>query len=258
MLSAPQTTPADLEFELLGVRVRVSAWFWVAAVLFGWAGCQALSAGDQRTHLLLLVVWAGAVFGSILVHELGHALAYRSFGQSSHVVLYHLGGLTIPDAWGRRHLRPVQRLLVSAAGPLAQLGLAALLIGGLKAAGFCVPFPFSAVSAALGLYDGRDYASSLLYAFVFFTVSINVLWPLVNLLPVPPLDGGQIVRDGLAALDVPDASRIAAIVGAATGAAVAWWGFNRGEPILAMMFAMLATSCAQGITSGNPPWRRWN
>lgn len=258
MFADPQTTPFDLELEPLGVRVRVSAWFWLAAILFGWAGCQALSAGDQRTQLLLLVVWAGAVFGSILVHELGHALAYRVFGQSSHVVLYHLGGLTIPDAWGRRHLRPFQRLLVSAAGPLAQLCLAALLIGALKAAGYCVPCPFAAVSAALGLYEGRDYASPVAYAFVFFMVSINVIWPLVNLIPVPPLDGGQILRDGLLALDVADAPRIAAIVGTITGAAVAWWGFNRGEPILGTMFAMLAASCFQSLSTGNTPWRRWN
>ena len=258
MFAAPQTTPADLDFELLGIRVRVSAWFWVSALLFGWAVCQALSGGDQRTQLLLLAIWAAAVFVSILVHELGHALVYRAFGQSSHVVLYHLGGLTIPDPWGRRHLRPAQRVLVSAAGPLAQLTLAAAIIAGLKGAGFCVPFPFPAVSAALGLYDGHDYASSLVYALVFFLVSVNVMWPLLNLIPVPPLDGGQIVRDGLLALDVPDAVRIASIVGTVTGAAVAWWGFQRGEPILAMMFAMLAAQCAQDISSGGGPWRRWN
>ncbi|MFM9009429.1 MAG: metalloprotease [Planctomycetota bacterium] len=258
MFVEPQPTPADLEFEVLGIRVRVSAWFWVTAVLFGWAGCQALSAGDQRTLLLLLVIWAATVFGSIMVHELGHALAYRAHGQSSHVVLYHLGGLTIPDAWGRRHLRPSQRLVVSAAGPGAQLCLAASLIAALKAAGYCVPFPFAVVSGALGLYDGHDYASILVYALVFFVVSVNVLWPLLNLIPVPPLDGGQIVRDGLLALGVADAPRIAAFVGAATGAVVAWWGFSRNEPILGAMFAMLTASCVKSINAGSTPWRRWN
>jgi len=258
MFAEPPPTPADLEFEVLGIRVRVSAWFWVTTVLFGWAGCQSLSNGDQRTLLVLLVIWAAAVFGSILVHELGHALAYRSHGQSSHVVLYHLGGLTIPDAWGRRHLRPAQRLMVSAAGPGAQLGLAALLIAALKVAGYCVPFPFPAVSQALGLYDGHDYASLAIYAFVFFVVSVNVLWPLLNLIPVPPLDGGQIVREGLLALGVADAPRIAAFVGTVAGAATAWWGFSRGEPILGAMFAMLTASCVKSLKAGDTPWRRWN
>ena len=136
MLAEPQTTSADLEFDLAGIRVRVSAWFWLAAALLGWSVCQAYSRGDQRMLLQMLVVWIGIVFLSILVHEMGHALAYRGFGQSAHVVLYHFGGLAVPESWGRRHLRPFQRLLVSAAGPLAQLLFAGLIVVGLKAAGY--------------------------------------------------------------------------------------------------------------------------
>jgi hypothetical protein len=125
-LAEPQPTAADLEFSLLRVPVRVSAWFWVAAALLGWNVCQALADGDQRELLRLLVAWVGVVFVSLLVHEFGHALAYRRFGQAANVVLYHFGGLAIPSPWGRRHLRPIQRLIVSAAGPFAQLALAAL------------------------------------------------------------------------------------------------------------------------------------
>lgn len=36
MLSEPQATSADLLFDLAGIRVRVSAWFWLAAGLLGW------------------------------------------------------------------------------------------------------------------------------------------------------------------------------------------------------------------------------
>ena len=117
-LAAPQPTPADLQFSLAGIAVRVSAWFWVAAALLGWGICQAFSEGDQRALLRYLIVWIAVVFVSILAHEMGHALAYRRFGQSAHVVLYHLGGLAIPDAWGGRGARrPSERLVVSAAGP---------------------------------------------------------------------------------------------------------------------------------------------
>jgi hypothetical protein len=157
MFAEPQDTAADLHFSLAGIRVRVSAWFWLAAALIGWNVCQSFSRGDQRALLQFLALWVGAVFVSLLVHEFGHALAYRFFGQSAHVVLYHFGGLAVPETWGRRgYLRPFQRLVVSAAGPLAQLAFAALIVAGLKGMGHMVPFPLEAVGARLGLYEGRE------------------------------------------------------------------------------------------------------
>jgi stage IV sporulation protein FB len=259
LLSEPQHTSADLNFSIAGIRVRVSAWFWAAAALLGWQQCQWWARGDQRAMLQLLVIWITTVFVSILVHELGHAFAYRTFGQAAHVVLYHFGGLAVPELWGRRgHLRPVQRLLVSAAGPLAQLFLAAMLIAMLRAGGYAVPFPFPAVGSSLGLDTGRDFPSLVSFAIVDFLLFVNICWPLLNLLPVPPLDGGQIVREGLLAAGVADAHRIAGIIGVCAGGAVAWWGYTNGQPFLGIMFAMLAASCYQSLSAGNPPWRRWN
>lgn len=259
MLAEPQDTSADWTFSLLGVRVRVSVWFWLAAGLLGWNACQSLAGPDQRLLLQMLAIWVGVVFVSLLVHEFGHALAYRFFGQDARVVLYHFGGLAIPAAWGRRrHLRPAERLLVSAAGPVAQLLLAALIVAGLHVAGMFVPFPLEAIGERLGFYTGRPFASRYAYAACSFLLSVNILWPLLNLVPVPPLDGGQIVREALLALDVPDGQRIAAIIGVVVGAAVAFWGYTRQEPYLGIMFAMLAASCFQSLSSGPPPWRRWN
>jgi Zn-dependent protease len=257
-LAAPQPTPADLQFSLAGISVRVSAWFWVAAALLGWGICQAFSEGDQRALVRYLIVWIAVVFVSILAHEMGHALAYRRFGQSAHVVLYHLGGLAIPTAWGGRGARrPSERLVVSAAGPLVQLALAAALVAVLKAGGYAVPFPLSGIGTALGLDEGRPLGSRLAVVVVFFLLHVNIFWPLLNLVPVPPLDGGQIVREGLLTLGVADAARIAAMIGVAAGAAVAWWAYTHHEPYLGIMFAMLTVSCFQSL-SGDTPWRRWN
>lgn len=257
MLAEPQPTSADLRFDLAGVRVRVSALFWAAAALLGWSVCQSYSLGDQRRLLQMLVIWVGVVFASILVHEMGHAMAYRRFGQASHVVLYHFGGLAIPEVWGRRHLRPLQRLLVAAAGPLAQLCLAAVVIVVLKVAGYATPFPIPVIGARLGLDRGGNLPL-MLYVFVDFLLYVNIYWPLLNLIPVPPLDGGQIVREGLLTLGVNEAHRIAGIIGVAAGAFVAWWGYTHGQPFLGIMFAMLAASCFQGLSAGDTPWRRWN
>jgi Zn-dependent protease len=256
-LAAPQPTPADLQFSLFGIAVRVSAWFWVGAALLGWGICQAFSGGDQRELLRYLVLWIVAVFVSILVHEMGHALAYRRFGQSAHVVLYHLGGLAIPDAWGGRGARrPAERLIVSAAGPVVQLLLAAAIVCVLKVGGYAVPFPIAGIGTALGLDEGRPLGSRLAFAIVFFLLHVNIFWPLLNLVPVPPLDGGQIVREGLLTLGVADARRIAAVIGVVAGGAVAWWAYTHGEPYLGIMFAMLTVSCFQSL-SEDTPWRRW-
>ena len=257
-LAAPQPTPADLQFTLLGIPVRVSGWFWVGAGLLGWGTCAWLARGDQRHLLQYLVLWLGVVLVSLLVHEFGHALAYRRYGQAAQVVLYHLGGLAIPLAWGGRGARrPSERLVVSAAGPLAQLALAAAVVAVLKAGGYAVPFPLPGVDAALGLSEGAMLPSRLLFVVVLFLLQVNIFWPLLNLVPVPPLDGGQIVREGLATLGVADAARIAAMIGVVAGGYVAWYGYTHGEPYLGIMFAMLAVSCFQSL-SEDTPWRRWN
>ena len=148
-----------------------------------------------------------------------------------------------------------QRLVVSAAGPLAQLALAAAIVLALRVAGYSVPFPIDAIAEPLGLYEGRRIGSLQAFAFTMFMLSVNIYWPLLNLLPVPPLDGGQIVREGMLAMGVADAHKIAALLGVAVGALVAYWGYTRGQPFLGIMFAMLAVSCWQSLSAGGPRWR---
>ncbi|HEX4607162.1 MAG TPA: hypothetical protein VH092_03070, partial [Urbifossiella sp.] len=60
------------------------------------------------------MAWIAISFVSFLVHELGHAAAFRAYGVGSHVVLYSLGGLAVPwdDLRGRW-----RRVVVSLAGP---------------------------------------------------------------------------------------------------------------------------------------------
>jgi stage IV sporulation protein FB len=249
----PQPTPADLAFRLADVPVRVSAWFWAAAALLGWGVCQSLAEGDQRQLLAYLIVWMGVVFVSILVHEMGHALAYRRFGLDSRVVLVHFGGITIPQRWGGRSIRsPLERILISAAGPAAQLLLTVAIVLVLKIAGYRVPFPIRAIAEPMGLYQGARIPSEMVAIAILFLLQVNIFWPLLNLLPVPPLDGGQIMRDGLAAVGIADAARSAAIVGAVTGGLVAWWAYGNGQEYMAILFAVLAVSCVQSLRGSWP------
>ncbi|MFN8386267.1 MAG: hypothetical protein U0X92_07570 [Anaerolineales bacterium] len=84
-----QPTPTsryDLRFSIAGIPVRVHPLFWLIALLLG-------SSGD----LLQIVIWIFVVFVSIVVHELGHAFAFRWYGLRSQILLHFSGGLTIPE-----------------------------------------------------------------------------------------------------------------------------------------------------------------
>jgi Zn-dependent protease len=248
LLAEPAPTPADVHFSLGGIAVRVSAWFWVGAALLGWGECQWLAGGDQRMLLRLLLAWVAVVFVSILVHEMGHALAWRAFGKSSSIVLYHLGGLTSLDGWGRRWRRtPSEQVIVSAAGPLVQLAFAAVIVAVLKGGGYAVPFPVPLVGDALALDAGREIPSAIGQAVVAFLLFVNIFWPILNLVPVPPLDGGQIVREGLEWVGVPNAPRIAAAIGAVCGCGIGALAMTSGQTYLAVLFFVLAASCIQSL-----------
>ena len=119
MLAEPDRTPYDLRFRFLGFPVRVHPWFWIATLLLNGDGLLRL--GPEY-----LLIWIVVVFVSILVHELGHALAFRRFGADADIVLYAFGGLAIPtnSIAGRG-----RRILVSLAGPIAGFVLFGIVYG---------------------------------------------------------------------------------------------------------------------------------
>ncbi|MFO0801714.1 MAG: hypothetical protein U0791_01140 [Gemmataceae bacterium] len=166
MFAEPERTRFDLNFRLFGFHVRVHPLFWLLVALFG----SDILSKMGVDHFL---VWVGVAFFSILVHELGHGLAFRLFGVQSHLVLHSFGGLAIP--WSRPRRR-WQRILVSLAGPAAQLILFGLVYGSI----FITPWPVNH-PLALSLFG--------------FLVQVNLGWALLNLLPVWPLDGGQVCEE---------------------------------------------------------------
>lgn len=162
----PPPTPFDLRFHLLGTPVRVSAYFWLGTVLLALGPWQ--RSGYDPVWLIL---WVLAVFVSILLHEFGHIWAGRFFGSRGHIVLHGLGGVAIgaaraPAVW--------QRIAVMLAGPAIQFALFGLIV--------LVDRSISRPPPALGL----------LLDFLWW---INLVWPIFNLVPVWPLDGGQVTRE---------------------------------------------------------------
>ena len=229
--SEPQTTPFDLNFSCFGIPVRVSPWFWLGSAVFGF--------GLVQQDIKLLFIWGVAVFVSILLHEMGHAVVMRRLGEYPRVVLYFMGGLAIGGG-GRRS---IDQIIVSAAGPVVQLFLAAFAVAFVRASGhaYPIPIPFwdNAWFDLQGVGLERIPYPNLSY-FLAFLLWINIFWALINLLPVFPLDGGQIARSVFNMTNPRDGIRQSLMLSAVAGGAAAVYGFSVGQPYMGMLFAMLA------------------
>ena len=261
LLQAPPKTSYDLNFRCFGFPIRVSPWFWLGACFFGYGLTQSFDRMFEDASpgpLPLLLLWVGCMFLSILIHELGHALAYRRYGIESSIVLYHFGGLAIPgrssDFSGRSasSLSPQQRMWVSFAGPLLQIASAIAITASFKLFGSGLSFAKDGMvySSSLwpidlipGFTDGTPINSPGLYALLIFYLLPSFLWALLNLLPVWPLDGGQIAGSIVQLRGGPPTLPIQISLVTAIGIAV--YAFSNGQTYLALMFAMLGFSSYQ-------------
>lgn len=154
-----------IRFSIFGIPVQVQPFFWLTLVLIG----GAMDANSPAAILeIALFVLAG--FISILVHELGHALTARKFGAYSEITLQAFGGFAAYS--GVRLTRP-QSFLVTAAGPGIQILLGVVLLLSFR---FLPDLP-----------PNIDY-------FLITLMWISIFWAVLNLLPILPLDGGQMLN----------------------------------------------------------------
>ncbi|HCP83501.1 MAG TPA: hypothetical protein DIT88_03795, partial [Planctomycetaceae bacterium] len=151
MIGEPGRTNYDLNFRFMGYRVRVHPGFWILiAVISFRPGMKPLD----------LLIFTAAAFTSILIHELGHAFAYKRYRINSHIVLYHMGGVAVADsveamAGIGKHSQPGKKIFISFAGPILQMLFAVLVIVACRAAtksdGFVSAYlPASASADPLG------------------------------------------------------------------------------------------------------------
>ncbi|HWE87406.1 MAG TPA: site-2 protease family protein [Terracidiphilus sp.] len=145
-------------------------WTWFAVALFEI---------QSRRGLYSSIVWNIleylALFLIVLMHEFGHALACRQVGGiSNRIMLWPLGGV----AYVNPPQRPGATLWSLAAGPLVNVAL--------------LPVFWAALNFAS--LHGWAYTSPDLYHFIRAVYLIDIMLLVFNLLPVYPLDGGQILR----------------------------------------------------------------
>lgn len=236
MFGAPNRTAYDLNFSIMGIPVRVHPLFWLIAALLGF----------QPDNPPGIMIWIAVVFVSILVHEMGHAIAMRLFGHNPSIVLYAGGGLAMYQSmdspwssfgtnYGRRD-SPWSKIIISAAGPAAGFLLAGIVIVYLIIASVSLTIWGVSLGSGKSLLEGGNH---LLIEFVFDMLIVNIFWGMVNLLPIYPLDGGQIAREIAQMISPYDGLRGSLWLSLITAAAVAVLGF-RFFGMFALFFAYFA------------------
>jgi Zn-dependent protease len=189
-LQEPDQTQYDVRFRLFDIPVRIHPLFWLVSVFLGFS---ALQENPGLTGFFYLGLWVACVFVSILVHELGHVFVGKVFGCNGHIVLYSFGGLAIGSAGQSNRW---QRIAVTFAGP----GAGFVLLAGILFAGAF--YDSNLMLRLLGGMFGLEWGGPVeqvpprwLIILLIDMIAINLYWGLVNLLPIWPLDGGQISRE---------------------------------------------------------------
>lgn len=154
-----------VSFSLFRIPVHIQPFFWITLALIG----GALRA-DSPESIFRVCLFILAGFISVLVHELGHALTARRFGAWTEIVLQAFGGYA--SYTGVRMTR-TQTFLITAAGPALQIALGLLVW-------------------AVYPYLPETTNPNMLY-FLAKLIIISFAWAILNLLPVLPLDGGQML-----------------------------------------------------------------
>ena len=156
-------------FRLFGVDVFLHWWWFLVAVY------EIQSRAGFYSSITCNIVEYLALFLIVLMHEFGHALACRQVGgRADRIVLWPLGGVAYVDP----PQRPGATLWSIAAGPLVNVALVPILLA-LYSFGRSSGWPVS-------LPDIYKLIRALLY------IDIGLL--IFNILPIYPLDGGQILR----------------------------------------------------------------
>ena len=293
MLQAPPLTPYDLRFHVWRFPVRISVWFWLGTFLLGYQAAGAWDRGleDASPGMLpIVMIWIGCVFVSIMIHELGHTLAYRRYHIDSSIVLYHMGGLAIPggesevandfaydpsqsyarslnpDAWrsGSSHrtkgtLTPQQHIIVSLAGPFLQIASALGLIVFVKLLGYGMnlevmegsvrmdvgPLHWLPNSIGKQLFIGKNFSNAGLFLWTDFYLFVSLYWALLNLVPVWPLDGGQVTEKMVELKRAPSALTFQ--ISLAASICLVIYALSKQQTFMAILFAYFAFNSYQRL-----------
>ena len=210
-----------LRFTIFGIPVEVQPFFWITLVIIG--GVDGSDA--EGMFRILLFVLAG--FISILTHELGHALTARKFGAHSEITLQAFGGYA---AYSGVRMTRLQSFLTTAAGPGIQI-----LLG--LGVWFLIPYTLPGIT-----YNAWYFLKKLM--------GISLVWAVLNLLPILPLDGGQMLNAVLGPQRIRITLWVTIIVSVLTG--VIWFEM-RHDLLFSLFLSIFAWKAWQALQQSR--WR---
>jgi stage IV sporulation protein FB len=187
------------------IPISIHPLFWLFSGLIGFL---------YSRNIVGTLIWMGIIFISVLFHELGHALTALLFGRKPRIELVAMGGLTYHDG---EKLKYWKQFFITLNGPLF---------------GFLL-FGFA--------YFLEGQISDPLFQRILINLqSVNLIWTIVNLLPVLPLDGGQLVRIGFEAIFGALGLRHALLFSSLVSGGVALTFFLYQSLLLGSIFFLLA------------------
>jgi Zn-dependent protease len=198
---------------------------WTFLLLIGFVLFHNWDLGGMQLALYAVSL-LGAVFGCVVLHELGHALMARQFGiPTRDITLYPIGGVARLE---RMSERPWEEFWIAVAGPAVNVVIAGVL------------FVLLSLTISFSLADPASIQSFLRQNYLFDLMVINALLVAFNLLPAFPMDGGRVLR----ALLVPPlgrlrATEIAANVGAVFAVLIGLLALLTGSPMPILVAAFV-------------------
>jgi Zn-dependent protease/predicted RNA-binding Zn-ribbon protein involved in translation (DUF1610 family) len=222
----PQISGGIRLFEVHGITVFLH-WSWFIIALYELRTGFSVGGYDPSTAMAWRIAEYLSVFVIVLMHEFGHALACRSVGgQANRIMLWPLGGV----AFVSPPPRPGAVLWSIAAGPLVNVALVPITFAALYALRLMPAVP----------HDVLVFARAVAY--------INVGLLLFNVLPIYPLDGGQILQSLLwFVIGRIWSLRVATVIGLFGAAGLAVLGFTSGDTWLIVIALFVGWQCFNGL-----------
>ncbi|MDR3634097.1 MAG: site-2 protease family protein [Isosphaeraceae bacterium] len=211
--------------RIAGIPIYVH---WTFLILIAWVVMGHALQGHTVATTIEGVGFVLSIFGCVVLHELGHALAARRYGvPTADITLLPIGGVArlqrIPE-------KPAEELVVAIAGPLVNVAIVVLLF-------------VLGVRPVVNLADPNHLISA---GFLPKLMEVNLFLFLFNLLPAFPMDGGRILR-ALLAMWIPyaRATRLAASIGQLMAIGFGLLGMMGGAPML-LLIALFVWIGAEG------------
>lgn len=182
--------------------------------------------GTGLAEMLIAALLTILLFGSVLLHEFGHALTGRRYGvHTEDIVLTPIGGMArmhnIPQ-------HPKQEIAISIAGPLVSFAIAGVAYAG------------------LWLYQFAPVLHPLIAQMLAVLFQLNLMLGLFNLVPALPMDGGRVFR-GLLALKYSHlrATQIASKIGKLLAVVGGIWGIYNSQWMLVLIAFFIYSAAGQ-------------